>query len=141
MASAKVSRSQPLATVIGSRKRPKTERTPKPTMAIRQPAKITRSGVRQPGAAGREVWPVIGSFLRSRPAFAHDRIMARRAPHSGKIRQVVVPKASRRPSPSVMRPSATPTRRPDCTIVPSASTGPVLSVMPRTRLILNSRVV
>ena len=50
MARAKVSRDHPLATVIGSRKRPKVERMPKPTRAIRHPATITTTGVRQPGA-------------------------------------------------------------------------------------------
>ena len=49
IASAKVSRSQPRATVIGSRNRPKTERTPNPTMAIRQPARMIAAGVRQTG--------------------------------------------------------------------------------------------
>jgi hypothetical protein len=62
MASAKVSRLQPLATVIGSRNRPNTERVPKPTIAIRQPAIITISGVRQPGAGADKEVAVIDLF-------------------------------------------------------------------------------
>src|SRR3546814_19164919 len=46
-------RSQPWVTVIGSRNRPKLERMPKPTMAIRQPARITTSGVLHREATGR----------------------------------------------------------------------------------------
>ncbi len=81
MASAKVSRSQPLVTVIGSRNRPKTERTPKPTVAIRQPAARTTSGVRQAGAeegAVVEVMTVYFSYLvgRSGRPFTADCSLA-----------------------------------------------------------------
>lgn len=51
MASPNVLRSQPWVTVIGSRNSPKAERMPKPIMAIRQPARMTTIGVRQPGPA------------------------------------------------------------------------------------------
>src|SRR3546814_16479392 len=53
MARPNVLRSQPWVTVIGSRNRPKLERMPKPAMAIRQPARITTSGVRHREATGR----------------------------------------------------------------------------------------
>src|SRR3546814_14976381 len=53
MARPNVLRSQPWVTVIGSRNRPKLERMPKPTMAIRQPARITTNGVRHREATGR----------------------------------------------------------------------------------------
>ena len=59
MASAKVSRSQPLAKVMGSRNSPKTDRMPKPTIAIRQPIRMTMTGVCQKGAAGVGVEEVI----------------------------------------------------------------------------------
>ena len=55
----------------------------------------------------------------------------------GKIRQVVVPWASRRPVPSVSRPSAVPTRRPRLSTVPSALIRPVSGVIGRSSEILN----
>src|SRR6266700_30547 len=58
-----------------------------------------------------------------------------------KIRHVVVPWASRRPLPSVSRPSAVPTRRPRLSTTPSALISPVSGVIGRTREILNSSVV
>ena len=48
---------------------------------------------------------------------------------AGKIRQVVVPWASRRPMPSVMRPSAVPMRRPRLITTPSAVIRPVAGVI------------
>ena len=39
-------RLQPFAVVIGSRNKPKAERTPKPVSAIRQPAMMTTVGLR-----------------------------------------------------------------------------------------------
>ena len=45
IANAKVSRSHPIAPVMGVRNRPNVDRTPKPTMQIKQPATITIAGV------------------------------------------------------------------------------------------------
>ena len=56
-------------------------------------------------------------------------------------RQVVLPCASSLPAASTRRPSAVATRRPACSILPSARTRPVAVLMPRTRLILYSSVV
>jgi len=44
MAKEKISRGQPLASEIGAVKRPKLDRTPKLTMATRQPATTTMTG-------------------------------------------------------------------------------------------------
>ena len=61
------------------------------------------------------------------PRFAgEDKLAAR---HPSKIKQVVVPWASRRPLPSVMRPSAVPTRRPRLSTMPSARISPVSGVI------------
>ena len=60
-ARAKVSRLQSWATVIGARNSPKIERTPKPTVAIRQPATMTITGVRQ--RCGRVLETVIHSLV------------------------------------------------------------------------------
>ena len=62
-------------------------------------------------------------------------------PQGSKIRQVVVPCASTRPSASVSRPSAVPTRRPRLMTRPSALMSPVSGVTARTSEILNSSVV
>src|SRR5882757_1329156 len=56
-------------------------------------------------------------------------------------RQVVVACASRRPLASVMRASAVAARRPTLRMRPSDRTGPVCSVMPLMKEILNSSVV
>src|SRR5258708_7227787 len=61
--------------------------------------------------------------------------------HLGKIRQVVVPWASKRPPLSVIRPSAVPIRRPELNTTPFAVIRPVSGVIGRTSEILNSRVV
>ena len=45
IANAKVSRSHPIAPVIGVRNRPNVDRAPNPTMQIKQPATITIAGV------------------------------------------------------------------------------------------------
>jgi hypothetical protein len=58
-----------------------------------------------------------------------------------KIRQVVVPWASKRPLRSVIFPSAVPMRRPLLSTRPSALISPVSVVIGRTREILNSSVV
>ena len=69
-ASANVSRPQPRAPVIGSRKSPKIERAPKPTIASRQAAARTTAGVCQAGGTGRtepgtELAVMYGSALES----------------------------------------------------------------------------
>src|SRR5215831_5590454 len=61
--------------------------------------------------------------------------------HISKIKQVVVPWTSSRPSRSVTLPSAVLTRRPRLITVPSAVIGPVWGVIGRRKDILNSRVV
>ena len=80
----------------------------------------------------------------------HQKIIHYRAGHVprfarlaqfSKIRQVVVPWASKRPLLSVMRPSAVPTRRPQLSTMPSALIVPVSGVIGRTSEILNSSVV
>src|SRR5690606_23995229 len=53
-AKANASRPQPWATDIGSRKKPKVERTPKPIRAIRQPQTTMTVGVRQDGPETRD---------------------------------------------------------------------------------------
>ena len=61
--------------------------------------------------------------------------------HLSKIKHVVVPWTSSRPAPSVIRPSATPTRLPQLITVPSALIRPVFGVIGRMNETLNSRVV
>ena len=61
IARAKVSLGQSLATVMGSRNSPKTERTPKPMLEMAQPAMMTISTFRQ-GIGGRFVGAFMGDL-------------------------------------------------------------------------------
>jgi hypothetical protein len=61
--------------------------------------------------------------------------------HRGNSRQVQVPWARSLPAPSTSRASEVAVRRPRCTSVPSARTGPVSPVIGRTRFTLISSVV
>src|SRR5690606_13460155 len=84
-AKANASRPQPWATDIGSRKKPKVERTPKPIRAIRQPQTMMTVGVRQDGPEMREAedGEDMGRALRAVCRFSRaDYVVGRRASNS-----------------------------------------------------------
>src|ERR1044072_1419408 len=70
-ASANTSRPQPFACDIGVRKKPKVERGPNPSNEIKQPQRMTTSGVRQPTArAAAEI--CVMKFRPSNPGPADE---------------------------------------------------------------------
>src|SRR5882672_2791502 len=86
-----------------------------------------------------------GGLAGAQPTLRHQRGCAPHVPRHpfgiSNTRQVVVACASRRPLESVMRASAVEARRPTLSVRPSDFTGPVPSVMPLMKEILNSSVV
>src|SRR6185312_9804600 len=83
-ASEKTSRPQPSSCVIGWRKKPNTERGPKPRIAIRQPQPTISTGVRQPSVDGAvEVVVIMPLPVRRIPA--HHCQTKRRAERRGKL--------------------------------------------------------
>ena len=96
-----------------------------------EPCAPYRDGVAGPRQSSREK-KYMPEVLDSADGH-HDQV--------SKIKQVVVPWTSKRPSLSVTRPSAVPTRRPRLINLPSAFIEPVSGVIGRTNDILNSSVV